>query len=141
MPDKDIYLKNPESLFLREVLCTFTAMDVEEIKVVKEKWKSLTQQLKSQFEEEPDLQVILFLVGVQEFGKGFEKFSKDDKQNLMHMATCKVLSAYGYYELEKIDEDGWHHYKPGKPLPPMSLGEQDMLLRKAVIRYFEEVTK
>jgi hypothetical protein len=113
-------------------------MDAEEIKVIKEKWKKLTQQLKSQFEEEPDLQVILFLVGVQELGKGFGKFSKDDKQNLMHMATCRVLSAYGYYEFVNKDEDGWHHYKNLNPLPPMSLGEQDMLLRKAVIRYFEE---
>ena len=113
-------------------------MNDEEIKVIKEKWKKLIQQLKSQFEEEPDLQIILFLVGVQEYGKGFGKFSKDDKQNLMHMATCKVLSAYGYYEFEKTDEDGWHHYKVLRALPPMSLGEQDLLLRSAVIRYFEE---
>ena len=113
-------------------------MDPEEIKLVKEKWKQLTQQLKSQFEEEPDLQVILFLIGVQELGRGFGKFSKDDKQNLMHMATCRILSAFGHYEFDKADEDGWHHYKMLKPLPAMSLGEQNLFLRKAVIRYFEE---
>ena len=113
-------------------------MNAEEIKIVKEKWKKLTLALKSQFDEEPDLQVILFLIGVQELGKGFGKFSKDDKQNLMHIATCRVLSPYGYYEFEKTDEDGWHHYRLLKPIPPMSLGEQDMLLRNAVIRYFEE---
>ena len=112
-------------------------MDAEEVKKIKESWKQLTQKLKSQFDEEPDLQVILFLIGVQELGKGISKFSKDDKQNLMHIATCKVLSLYGYYEFEKTDGDGWHHYKIAKPLPPMSLGEQDLLLRKAVIRYFE----
>jgi len=113
-------------------------MDAEEVKIIKEKWKRLTQKLKSQFDEEPDLQVILFLIGVQELGKGISKFSKDDKQNLMHIATCRVLSSYGYYEFENTDEDGWHHYKALKPLPPMTLGEQDMLLRNAVIRYFEE---
>ena len=113
-------------------------MDTEELKLIKEKWKNLTQKLKAQFDEEPDLQVILFLVGVQELGKGLGKFSKDDKQNLMHMATCRVLSAFGYYEFDKTDEDGWHHYKISQPLPPMSLGEQDLLLRNAVIRYFEE---
>jgi hypothetical protein len=114
------------------------AMDAVEVKIIKEKWKALTQKLKSQFEEEPDLQVILFLIGVQELGKGYGKFSKDDKQNLMHIATCRVLSPYGYYEFDFTDEDGWHHYKMLNPLPPMSLGEQDMLLRNAVIRYFEE---
>lgn len=113
-------------------------MDTEEIKILKVKWKRLTQTLKSSFDEEPDLQVILFLIGVQELGKGFGKFSKDDKQNLMHLATCRVLSAYGHYEFEKTDEDGWHHYRMVKPIPPMSLGEQDLFLRKAVIRYFEE---
>ncbi len=113
-------------------------MNADEVKILKEKWKRLTQELKSRFDEEPDLQVILFLIGVQEYGKGFEKFSKDDKQNLMHMATCRVLSPYGYYEFEKRDEDGWQHYKTLKALPPMSLGEQDLLLRGAVIRYFEE---
>ncbi len=113
-------------------------MDVEELKKVKEKWQLLVQKLKSQFDEEPDLQVILFLIGVQEFGKGLQRFSKDDKQNLMHIATCRVLSAYGYYEFEKKDEDGWDHYKTIKPMPTMKLGEQDLMLRQAVIRYFEE---
>ncbi|CAN5495888.1 hypothetical protein BH11BAC1_BH11BAC1_09930 [soil metagenome] len=113
-------------------------MDAEEIKKTKVKWKELTQKLKNQFDEEPDLQVILFLIGVQELGKGVSKFSKDDKQNLMHIATCRVLSSYGYYALDNIDEDGWQHYKVVKPMPPMSLGEQDLLLRNAVIRYFEE---
>lgn len=113
-------------------------MDAEDVKLLKEKWKSLTLKLKSQFDEEPDLQVILFLIGVQELGKGSGKFSKDDKQNLMHIATCRVLSPFGYYEFDRTDEDGWQHYKTLKPLPPMSLGEQDMLLRNAVIRYFEE---
>ena len=113
-------------------------MDTEDVRIVKEKWKQLTQKLKNQFDEEPDLQVILFLIGVQELGRGSGKFSKDDKQNLMHIATCRVLSPYGYYEFEKTDEDGWHHYKILNPLPPMSLGEQDFFLRKGVIRYFEE---
>ena len=113
-------------------------MDTGEVKIIKEKWRKLTMELKNQFDEEPDLQVILFLIGVQEFGKGFGKFSKDDKQNLMHIATCRVLSVFGYYEFEKTDEDGWHHYRIVKPIPQMSLGEQDLLLRSAVIRYFEE---
>jgi hypothetical protein len=123
---------------LRRFYVLLQAMDAEEVKIIKEKWKKLTQQLKSQFDEEPDLQVILFLIGVQERGIGVEKFSKDDKQNLMHVATCRVLSAYGYYEYDRTDEDGWQHYKPAAPIPPMTLGEQDLLLRKAVIRYFDE---
>ena len=113
-------------------------MDKEEFQQVKFQWGRLTKLLAEQFDEEPDLQVILFLIGVQELGKGNQKFSKDDKQNLMHLATCTVLSQFGYYEFEKTDEEGWPHFKNIKPLPPMPLGEQDLLLRKAVIAYFEK---
>src|SRR5689334_10518085 len=113
-------------------------MEKEEIETLKFKWKKLTSTLAKQFDEEPDLQVILFLIGVEELGKGKQKFSKDDKQNLMHLATCRILSEFGYYEYEKLDNDGWPHYQVIKKLPPMSLGEQDMLLRKAAIVYFEK---
>jgi len=113
-------------------------MDKSEFEDIKIKWKRLTASLAQQFDEEPDLQVILFLIGVQELGKGSQKFSKDEKQNLMHLATCKVLSGLGYYAFDHIDEDGWPHYKVLQKIPQMSLGEQDLLLRKAVLHYFEE---
>ena len=67
----------------------------EEIERIKLQWKTLQSKLKDQFDEEPDLQVILFLIGVQDLGKGNQKFSKDEKQNLMHIATCRVLSGFG----------------------------------------------
>ncbi len=110
----------------------------EEIALIKTQWKELTMTLSKQFDEEPDLQVILFLIGVQELGKGNQKFSKDEKQNLMHLATCRVLSEFGYYAFDRLDEDGWPHYKLVKKVPPMKLGEQDILLRKAVIIYFKK---
>ena len=114
------------------------AMNKEEVDAVKIKWKQLTEALAKQFDEAPDLQVILFLIGVQELGKGKQTFSKDDKQNLMHLATCRILSEFGYYSFEKLDEDGWPHYKVIQKLPPMSVGEQDLMLRKAAIAYFEK---
>ena len=113
----------------------------DELQELKRRWSELTGELEKQFGEKPDLQVLLFLIGVQETGKGYAKYSKDEKQNLMHIATCKLLSGHGYYEFEKTDEDGWPHYKAVKPLPTMTLGEQDMMLKKAVVEYFEGSTK
>ena len=111
-----------------------------EIAELKRKWSELTLELEKKFGDRPDLQVVLFLIGVQETGKGYAKYSKDEKQNLMHVATCKLLSQYGYYEYERTDEDGWPHYKAAKKLPTMTLGEQDILLKKAVLEYFERKT-
>ena len=55
------------------------------------KWKSAIKQLEERFEQAMDLQSTLFLIGVQELGKGFGKFSKKEKLDLMHIAVCKVL--------------------------------------------------
>jgi hypothetical protein len=111
-------------------------MNEVELLQLKAKWNELTAELEKQFGDKPDLQVMLFLIGVQETGRGYGKFSKDEKQNMMHVATCKVLSQYGYYEFEMLDAEGWPHYKTVKQLPTMTLAEQDQLLKQAVLKYF-----
>ncbi len=112
-------------------------MDAIDLQNLKQKWESLTQKLSKEYGEPPDLQAILFLIGVQELGKGPQKFSKDEKQDLMHIAVCRLLSTFGYYELIGLDQDGWPHWNLVKKLPPLTLKEQDLLLKQAVVEYFE----
>lgn len=85
-----------------------------------------------------DLNGVLFLIGVQELGHGTKIFSKEEKQDLMHIGICKVLSLSGYYELEGLDKDGWPHWKLVKKLPHFDLLEQERLLRMHVLEYFEK---
>ena len=113
-------------------------MDAIDLKNLKQKWETLTQKLSKEYGEVPDLQTILFLIGVQELGKGPQKFSKDEKQDLMHIAVCRLLSTFGYYELIGLDQDGWPHWNLLKKLPPLTLKEQDLLLKQAVVEYFED---
>lgn len=112
-------------------------MDAKNIEELKHNWNRLIQQFTEIFGQEPDLQAIIFLIGVQELGKGQRKFSKAEKQDLMHIATCRLLSIYGYYELEGMDEEGWPYWKSKNKLPPLSLKEQDILLKQSVIEYFK----
>ncbi len=116
----------------------YRPMEAADLQVLKEKWQSLVTSLAQRFDEEPDLQTIIFLIGVRELGKGPLKYSKDEKQDLMHIAVCRLLSRYGYYELEGVDEEGWPHWKLVKNLPPLTLKEQDLLLKQAVLTYWEE---
>lgn len=109
--------------------------NVEELKT---EWNALVDRLNVQFDHDLDLQGIIFLIGVQELGQGACEFSKDEKQDLMHIATCKLLSQFGFYDLEGLDEEGWPHWKLVQQLPVMTLGEQDYLLKQAVIDYFRE---
>jgi len=110
-----------------------------EIEKLKSDWESLLDQLNTQFDTDLDLQGVIFLVGVQELGKGWQNFSRDQKQDVMHVGTCKLLSQFGHYELSHTDDDGWPHYKLINPIPALSLKEQDLLLRKAVIEYFNNL--
>ncbi|MFM7217791.1 MAG: hypothetical protein ACKO1U_07215 [Bacteroidota bacterium] len=113
-------------------------MEQAELTLLKEKWQALVLRLGAQFDADPDLNGILFLIGVRELGKGPMKFSKDEKQDLMHIAVCRILSRFGHYELEGIDADGWPHWRLLRELPPLNLKEQDLLLKQAVLLYFEE---
>ena len=103
------------------------------------KWNSLLQELESIIGKKPkDLNGVLFLIGVQELGHGTKIFSKEEKQDLLHIGICKVLSLSGYYILEGLDKDGWPHWKLIKKLPHFDLLEQEKLLKMHVIEYFEK---
>ena len=89
------------------------------------------------FGKKPDLEAILFLIGVQEFGELKDKYTKEQKQDLMHVAVCSLLSASGYYELEGLDDDGWPHFKQLKPMPEMDTIQQENFLKDHILLYFE----
>ena len=100
-------------------------------------WQKLLVSLENSIGKKPrDLNSVLFLIGVQELGKGARTFSKEEKQDLMHIAICKVLSYSGFYELEGLDEQGWPHWKLAKSLPHFDLLEQEKLLKMHVLEYF-----
>ncbi|MEY5069361.1 MAG: hypothetical protein RLZ47_1223 [Bacteroidota bacterium] len=103
-----------------------------------QKFTALQNRLAADFDsEKPDLKVILFLIGVQELGLGPQKFSKRQKEELMHIATCRLFSEMGFYELEGLDQDGWPHWKLVKPIPAYTLLEQEMIIKSLVVSYFE----
>ena len=101
------------------------------------KWQKLRLRLQATFNKKPrDLNGVLYLIGIQELGKGNIEFTKEQKQDLLHIAICKVLSLSGFYELEGHDEDGWPHWKNVKKLPQFDLLEQEQLLKMHIIEYF-----
>ncbi len=103
------------------------------------KWQEVISYLASSVGQAPkDLNAVLFLIGVQELGRGAQSFSKEEKQDLMHIGICKVLSLSGYYELEGTDEEGWPHWKLIKKLPRFDLLDQEKLLKTHVVEYFEK---
>ena len=106
---------------------------------LKDRWNYLVKELTQQFSEGDVLNIdgIIYLIGVQELGQGKKLFKKDEKVNLMHVAICKLLEPYGYYEFDFFDKEGWPHYKILTDLPSLKPGEQTVLMKEAIVNYFD----
>lgn len=106
---------------------------------LEKRWSKLLDGLKETIGKKPaDLNGVLFLIGVQELGQGTKVFSKEQKQDLIHIAICKVLSFAGFYEIDFMDQDGWPHWKLIKDLPSFDILDQEKLLKIQVLEYFEK---
>ncbi len=104
-------------------------------------WLQLRHRVKESFDREnlPDLNAVLFLIGIQELGRWKKHFSKEEKQDLMHIAVCRLLSYEGYYTFTGRDEDGWPHWQSVRKITPHNLKEQERLLKINAIRYFRDL--
>lgn len=101
-------------------------------------WRELIGRLEQRFGEGMELETVLFLIGVQELGQGHRDFKKHEKVDLMHIAICRLLSRYGYYEFEGVDADGWPHYRALAKLPKLNASDQSRLMKEAIIEYFRD---
>ncbi len=101
-------------------------------------WEKVLTALEPQFGGDLDLQAILFIIGVQELGKGYVKLKKDDKLNVMHIAVCTLLEPLGYYIFDGTDADGWPHWTFNTQLPHLKPAQQSHLMRQAVVDYFKK---
>jgi hypothetical protein len=102
-------------------------------------WLYLIKRLEMQFGEGLEMEGIILLIGTNELGKGYLKFSKQEKMEVMHIGVCKILEPEGFYRFTGTDTDGWPHYEAVKPLPPQKPGEQMVRMKKAILGYFKNI--
>jgi len=101
------------------------------------RWWELESKLMERFGKKPDMEAVLFLIGIQEYGHIRDKFTKEQKQDLMHVAVCSLMMQSGYFEIEGHDIDGWPHFRQLKAMPDMNMIEQENFLKDHVLLYFE----
>jgi len=101
-------------------------------------WPAVEALLIERFGKLPDMEGIFFLIGVNEYGNGpkRDKFTKEQKQDLMHIAVCTLLSQLDYYKFIGRDEDGWPHFESVMPVPVTGMKEQEEMLKACIIHYF-----
>jgi len=103
------------------------------------RWYKVRNRVRDDFGQRPDLNAMLFIIGMNEVGVVKEVWEKEEKQNLMHVAICKLLSADGYFKFIGEDEEGWPHYEAIKEKPELNLKEQEVLLKRKIVAYFESL--
>ena len=102
-----------------------------------EKWKTLTAKLGEMFDMEINVEAILFLIGLRELGSnGQREFSKEEKQDLMHIGLCTIFKDV-FYKFEYKDEEGWLHFEPITDFERIEIREQENLIKEKVIAYFK----
>ncbi|HRF75312.1 MAG TPA: hypothetical protein PLJ00_09435 [Chitinophagales bacterium] len=102
------------------------------------RWIAVLKQMKEQFGKKPELEAVLFLIGMNELGRVIEKFTKEEKQDLMHIAVCKLLSYDGFYRFAGWDDDNWPMWEAAEKLPQWTNEDQERAIKLNIIRYFEE---
>lgn len=87
----------------------------------------------------PDLNIVLMLIGIQELGLWKKKWTKEEKQDLMHVGVCTLLSQEDWFEFVGRDDDGWPHFRQVREMPKAGLPNQEKLLKINAIRYFQQM--
>jgi hypothetical protein len=102
-------------------------------------WTDLCGRLSEMFDIEVDLNGVLFLVGIRERGLTFQKFSKEEKLNLIHLGSCTLYREMGLIESDGEDNEGWPLFRQ-KALAPVIPEERKLkTLQDCAIRYFKKI--
>jgi len=105
---------------------------------MKSEWQQLQEKLKERFGEELDMDALIFLIGLQELGKPFQKYKKDEKLGIMHVGICTLLEPFSFYKYEGKDDDGWPHWSLNEQIPHLDAKQQNKLMVDAIIDYFKK---
>ena len=55
-----------------------------------------------------------------------------------YLAICSLLTPYGFFQFDRIDEDGWPHWKEINPITALNDKDQEILIKKAILNYFNK---
>ncbi len=104
------------------------------------RWAERAAWVEAQFQREPTIEAILFLMGIQARGHGYEpKLAKQRKQDLIMEGSFCAFATLGLYKQVGMDPKGFWIWERTQPLPDMDVESQEKLLKIAILRYFDEL--
>lgn len=111
----------------------------EEVVVDRLEWAKVKEFVKERFGDYPSVTTALFIIGLQEIGQVIPELSKEQKQDVIHVGVCTLMSQDGFYKRVQNDSDGWPHYEATKKMENIDIDNQENLLKNYIIKYFKDV--
>lgn len=119
------------------MLPNFETLDLADLD---SRWSDLTRWIEVKFEREPTIESILFLIGIQSEGHGYQpKLAKEEKQDLIMEGTYVAFETLGLYQRIGADAKGRWLWEPRIAMPALELDDQETLLRLAILTYFDDI--
>lgn len=106
-----------------------------------DQWQRIETWIAQRYGRDTSIEAILFLIGVQSRGRGYEPdLAKEKKQDTIMEGTHCAFEKLGLYERVGLDEDGfWIWERSVSQTPSLSIDDQEKLLKLGIVRYFEDV--
>lgn len=141
MPEASGVERNPDTTLVRMDALTIS----EHLSVgddeLKERWDRLIARIETRFGKTPDIEAILFLIGIQSVGRGYEpELPKERKQSLIMEGSYLAFETLGIYSRIGMERNGFWIWEKNIDLPKMSVEDQEKLLQIGILNYFDEVS-
>lgn len=101
-------------------------------------WEELLLRVSKQFNVLADFDFLLFLIGIQERGLGFMKYSKDEKMDMINLARCILFEKKGFYKQNGTDTDGWPNFTVLQKADDLLPSERERILKEAMMEYLND---
>ncbi len=99
-------------------------------------WEELLLKVSKKFKVLADFDFLLFIIGIQERGTGYIKYSKDEKMDLINLARCVLFEQKGFCTKSGMDDSGWPQFEALPVLTEMLPSAREAMLKDAMITYF-----
>jgi len=111
----------------------------EDDAALKARWDVLIVRLADRFQRTPDIEALLFLIGIQSVGRGYEpELPKERKQSLIMEGSYLAFETLGVYSRVGMERNGFWIWEKNFDLPKMSVEDQEKLLQIGILNYFDE---
>lgn len=109
--------------------------------LLERRWDSLVNSMESRFGRKPDIEALLFLIGIQSVGRGYEPdLPKERKQSLIMEGSYLAFETLDVYARVGMERNGFLIWEKIVELPKLSVDDQEKLLRIGILNYFDTVS-